>query len=342
MYILQIAISDRVSGRLQSRDFHQPTLSPSPVPTVPEAPASTRNHHNPWVWLLAISLVTACLSVIAVSLAGRRAELTKPVVMALPRSAENGTTSSDSGKTVKVTMPEMLQLANDALAETIAKLDDYTATLTKQEQDRSGVLQPASEIFMKVVTRHAGGMPDGPLKVYLRFESPSNLRGREIIWVENQNDGKMRVREAGMVGAMMTVSLAPDGFLAMQGQRYPIAEIGLTRLLEKLIERGGEDRNDPEVQVFKTEGYLFDDRSLTHLRIERSKPSGRENDFAVAELVLDQEQNLVVSYRSFDWPDPKSNQRPLIESYEYHDLKTNVGLTDRDFDTSNPGYTFAQ
>lgn len=239
-------------------------------------------------------------------------------------------------------MSEMLQLANDALAETVAKLDDYTARLIKQEQDRSGVLQPASEMMIKAITRHAGNQPDGPLKVYLRFDSPSSVRGREVIWVENENDGKMLVREAGMVGAMMTVSLPPDGYLAMQGQRYPIDEIGLTRLLEKLIERGGEDRTDPEVHVFQTEGYLFDGRPLTHLRIERSAPSGRDNDFAVAELILDRPQNLVVSYRSFGWPQSGSSERPLIESYEYHDLKTNVGLTARDFDIANPNYTFAQ
>ena len=31
---------------------------------------------------------------------------------------------------------------------------------------------------------------------------------------------------------------------------------------------------------------------------------------------------------------------PLLESYSYLDLKTNVGLTDADFDTKNPEYNF--
>ncbi|TWU18971.1 DUF1571 domain-containing protein [Allorhodopirellula heiligendammensis] len=312
------------------------------VLTVTEALSSTSDQRRQWVWLMALSLATAGLTVMATSLASSRAESATPVAVAPPQATGSEIAASESGRTEEVSMAEMLQLANTALAETNAHLDDYTARLIKQEQDRSGVLQPASEISLKVVTRHAGGTPGGPLKVYLRFESPSNIRGREVIWVEDQNDGKMQVREAGMVGAMMTVSLPPEGFLAMQGQRYPIAEIGLTRLLEKLIERGGEDRDDPHVRVFKTEGYPFDGRSLTHLRIERSQPTGRENDFAVAELVLDQPQNVVVSYRSFDWPKPNSDQRPLIESYEYHDLQTNVGLTARDFDTANPEYSFAK
>ncbi|TWT66466.1 hypothetical protein CA85_25610 [Allorhodopirellula solitaria] len=307
-------------------------------------PASTApRHRSPWLSVLAVSLTAACLSVLAGELAGDRSAPV-PVAVAGERQASpaEAGAETDAGKTTTVTMSEMLRLAGDALAQTVAGLDDYTARLVKQEQDRSGVLQPASEMFLKVATRHRGGQRDEPLKVYLRFESPDTLKGREVIWIENENDGKLLVREAGMIGAMMTVPLSPDSFLAMQGQRYPITDIGLTRLLEKLIQRGDQDRDDPHVKVFMTEDYLFDGRPLTHLRIERSEPSGQEDDFAIAELVLDQPHNLVVSYRSFGWPEPGSTERALIESYEYHDLETNVGLTDRDFDTANPEYTFAK
>lgn len=307
---------------------------------MPDSPPRAGRPGVPWGRLIVLSLAVAMLTVMAASFSSGRSEV-QAVARAPERSLEDELADGDVGETTEVTMVEMLGLAKDALAETIARVDDYTVRLIKQERDRNGVLQPASEIFMKVITRHAGGKRGGPLKVYLRFDAPEPVRGREVIWVEDENNGKMLVREAGMIGAMMTVSLAPDGYLAMQGQRYPIAEIGLTRLLEKLIERGSEDRDDPHVHVFRTEGYPFDDRSLTHLRIERSEPSGEENDFAIAELVLDRPQNLVVSYRSFGWPEPDSDEPPLIESYEYHDLKTNVGLTDRDFDTANPVYTFA-
>ncbi|WP_404310787.1 DUF1571 domain-containing protein [Neorhodopirellula lusitana] len=241
-----------------------------------------------------------------------------------------------------VPMSEMLELAQEALRQTVLNVDDYTARLIKQEQDRGGVLQPPSEAFIKVLTRHPRGKPGGPLKVYMRFDSPANIQGREVIWVENENDGKLQVREAGMIGSMMTVPLEPDSFLAMRGQRYPITELGLTRLLEKLIQRGGVDREDPDVQVFKTEGHVFDGRERTLLQIERSQPSGREGDFSLAELVLDRQKNLVVRFRSFGWPESEFDSPPIIESYEYRDLKINVGLTRDDFSTSNPDYTFAK
>ena len=239
-------------------------------------------------------------------------------------------------------MSEMLTIAEDALKATIENVDDYTARMIKQEQDREGVLQPQSESFIKVVTRHPGGKLGGPMRVYMRFDSPAAVKGREVIWVENENDGKLLVREAGLIGRMMTVPLAPDSQLVMRGQRYPITELGLTRLLEKLIERGGGDRDDPSVIVTKTDGYVFDDRELTHLRIERKTPSGRTDDFSLAELVLDRENGVVVSFRSFGWPQSETEPAPLIESYEYHDLKLNVGLSDEDFSTSNPEYTFAK
>ncbi|EMI40798.1 DUF1571 domain-containing protein [Rhodopirellula sp. SWK7] len=303
---------------------------------------------NVWLRLLAFPAIASILVAFLASGESNRTQSVVAVATApKPMSDNDVMTSAEGeqvadGKTVEVTMSEMLALAEKALAATIANLDDYTTRMIKQEQDRNGVLQPASEAFIKIATRHPGGQPGAPLKVYMRFDSPEDVQGREVIWVENQNDGKLLVREAGTIGAMMTVPLPPDGFLAMRGQRYPISEIGLTRLLEKLISRGDVDRDDPNVRVFKTEGHPFDGRSLTHLRIERSKPSGREGDFSLAELILDRERNLVVSFRSFDWPDAKTGERTLIESYEYHDLKLNVGLTDRDFDPSNPEYTFSE
>lgn len=240
----------------------------------------------------------------------------------------------------EVALSEMLDIAREALNATITNVDDYTARMIKHEQDRSGVLQPRSEAFIKVVTRHVGGKPGGPMKVYMRFDSPDSVQGREVIWSENMNEGKLQIREAGMIGRMMTVSLEPTSMLAMRGQRYPITELGITRLLEKLIERGGEDVGDPSVTVVQNDGHVFDGRKLTLLQIKRSHPSEREDDFSSAELVLDRERNVVVSFRSFGWPSKSNPEPPLIESYEYHDLKLNAGLNDIDFDTTNPDYTF--
>ena len=47
----------------------------------------------------------------------------------------------------------------------------------------------------------------------------------------------------------MRVNLDPHGSLAMRGQRYPISEIGLENLVQKVIEKGQSDRQRDECQV---------------------------------------------------------------------------------------------
>ncbi|MEM1225069.1 MAG: DUF1571 domain-containing protein [Planctomycetota bacterium] len=260
--------------------------------------------------------------------------------------SSTSTESSDGGGVRDVTLDDVLSLAREALQHTIENVDDYTAVMSKHEQDQKGVLQPPSEMFVKVATRHRGGQPGQPLKVYLKFQSPDSVRGREVIWIEDQNDGKLQVREAGFMGAMMTASIDPTGFLAMQGQRYPITEIGLTNLISKLVERGEQARSETGVKVTMADDYVIDGENYTLIQLQRSKPNGRDDDFSLAEVVIDLEKQIVIEFRSFGWPaaDAPDDQGapPLIESYRYRDVKLNVGLRDIDFDVSNPDYTFAE
>jgi hypothetical protein len=266
-----------------------------------------------------------------------------PTVIGAPSSSGNvrndGTTESASAE---VPMSEVLQLAEESLQHLIANVDGYTTRMIKHEQDRNGVLQEPSEMFMKIRTRHVGGEPGQGLRAYLRFETPESAKGREVIWIEDQNDGQLLVREAGFLGSMMTAKLEPTNFLAMRGQRYPITELGLTNLVRKLIERGSRDVDNPDVRVIRTPGHEFDGKSLTLLQIQRSQPSDQPDDFSLAEVVIDEEQKLIVSFRSFGWPESEGETPPLIESYEYHDLIINPKLTDLDFDPANPDYTFPE
>jgi len=249
------------------------------------------------------------------------------------------TLTSGPAKTVSVSLDDVLTMAQQALDHLVANVDDYTARMTKHERDRSGVLQEPSEMLVKIQTRHQQGSLGDPLHVYLKFLSPDKFAGREVIWVQDANDGKLLVREAGFVGTMMTAKLDPTGFLAMQGQRYPIHEIGLTNLIEKLIERGSRDRGNPEVKVTLTENYTFDDRPMSLIQIQRATPSDAEGDFSRAEVVIDPQRQLVVQFRSFGWP---AEEAPLLESYTYRDIQLNPGLQPLDFDPANPEYTFPQ
>ncbi|MGB7343524.1 MAG: DUF1571 domain-containing protein [Pirellulaceae bacterium] len=241
----------------------------------------------------------------------------------------------------QATMSDVLDMAISARQHISSTLDDYTATFVKQEADSDGVLGEETVIEMKVQTRLRNANDDAPMRVYLKYTSPQNYSGREVLWAEDLNKGQMAVHEVGMFLGLKTIWLDPKGLIAMQGQRYPISEIGLTRLVEKLIQRGEQDRDNPDMSVTIKDDHRVDGARATLIQVHRSKPSGDdENDFALAEISIDPERKVILQYRSFGWPAQNGEPLPLQESYTYKNLKTNVGLTDADFDYKNPGYNF--
>ena len=87
--------------------------------------------------------------------------------------------------------------------------------------------------------------------------------------------------------------------------------------------------------------YAYDeDVNAELIRIECSKPRGGDDDFSLAEVVIDRERMFVLSFRSFGWPENEGDDAPLLESYSYHDIEVNVGLTDEDFNPDNPEYNY--
>lgn len=269
------------------------------------------------------------------SLTRRNAERAEADVPAPDQTGDSGRATSS--------IEEVLMIAEDSLNRLRLEVDDYTATLTKQESIDS-VVGEANEMLIKVQCRHRGGKVDEsePLRVYLRFERPESVAGREVIWCEDLHDGKMVAHEAGLLG-MLTVRLDPNGMIAMRGQKYPISDIGLTNLLKKLIERGRQDLGDPSVSVTIAKEIEIDGFMCDLIQVKRSEPSGRPNDFSLAEICLDRTRNLPIRYTAYGWPtDDRSDRssKPLLESYTYRNIKINIGLTEADFDPSNPDYRF--
>lgn len=250
------------------------------------------------------------------------------------------TQESQSDTSGEVTMGDVLEMARAARRHLTGTLDDYTARFVKQEMDRAGVVGPEEEMEIKVQTRVRGDREDAPLRVYLRFVAPESLHGREVIWGEDLYDGKMAVHEVGLLLSLKTLWLDPQGIIAMQGQRYPITHIGLVGLVDQLIERGEKDLDDPNVSVTLTDNHSYDGLSTRLIRVRRAQPSSEPDDFSLAEIVIDSDRQLVLSFRSFGWPAEEGGPPPILESYSYYDVKTNVGLTEADFDTGNPEYQF--
>ena len=65
-------------------------------------------------------------------------------------------------------------------------------------------------------------------------------------------------------------------------------------------------------------------------------------EFHKAQVFIDDELNIPVRYVAYDWPSTPGGKPILMEEYTYVDVVLNVGLTDRDFDITNPEYSYRE
>jgi hypothetical protein len=231
-----------------------------------------------------------------------------------------------------------IKLAQESLQHLQENVNDYTALFVKRCRV-NGELPPMQYARVKIRNRkNKDGRTAIPLSVYLNFLKPTSVQGREIIWVEGRNDGKMVVHETG-IGGLININLDPNGALAMRGQRYPITDIGIENLVRKMIETGIRDRQYGECNVQFFENAKIG--KVTCMMLQVTHPIKRDHfDFYQARLYFDQNLKVPIRYESWSWPTTPGGKPVLEEEYMYLQLAVNVGLSDQDFDIANPSYRF--
>ena len=233
------------------------------------------------------------------------------------------------------TMQDLLNLAESSLDHLSHNLVDYTARFEKTEVNENSHQLEKTVMQLKVQTRFRNTTLDAPRRIYLRFSEPNSVSGREVIWRQDLYDGKMAVREPGFLLSLKTIWLDPNGFLAMQGQKHPISEIGIVKLTEQLLQKGRQDLGNPNLTIHLQIDHIYDDHTTHLITITKNPTVPIEGDYQRAEVVFDPERNVVLAFRSYAAPESPSDPPQLIESYSYHDLQMNVGLTESDFDVTN-------
>jgi hypothetical protein len=235
-------------------------------------------------------------------------------------------------------LDEAMKRARSCVEELKKNVDDYTATLVKRERVKNK-LGDTQYMFAKIRNRKTkDGKLETPFGVYMRFLKPAAVKGREVIWVENENDGKLVAHEGGLLG-LLTVQLKPEGAIAMMGQRYPITKIGLQMLAEELIERGESQAKYGECEVRFVKGAKIGERRCTLIQVVHPHP--REHfDFYRARIFIDDKLNIPIRYAAWTWPETPGGEPVLLEEYTYLNLKINVGLKDSDFDPDNTAYRY--
>jgi hypothetical protein len=211
----------------------------------------------------------------------------------------------------------------------IERLKDYSAVLVRRERIR-GKLTGYEHVFVKI--RHQ------PFSVYAYFQGPVAVQGQEVIYEAGRNKGNLLAHKARM---RATVSLSPEGLIAMNGRHYPITEIGLVNLVRRLVEVGEQDVTYGECEVKYFTRAAVNKRPCTVIQVVHPTPRDVFR-FHLARVFVDNELKLPIRYESYDWPREPSGEPRLIEEYTYLDLKLNNGFTDEDFSTRNTAYQFRQ
>ena len=120
-----------------------------------------------------------------------------------------------------------LKIAYDSHDYLTSQVRDYSCRVVKQERV-NGRLLPME--FIDVKARHefeSNGRLVHPRSLYLKFLAPEDAAGREVLWVEGQNEGKMVVRRGGRRFNYITVERDPLSETAMRDSNYPVMDSGM-------------------------------------------------------------------------------------------------------------------
>ncbi len=215
--------------------------------------------------------------------------------------------------------------------EALVGIRDYTAVFSKQEV----VGQQLKKLTMNMKFR------EEPFSVYMQFGKP--YEGREVIYVAGANKNMLLAHDTGVRAVLGgTVSLDPESAQAMEDNRYPITMIGLRNMLDRII-----DQWEAEGKFGETNVRYFPNAKLgadvACKVIESSHPQPRKQfKFQMTRLYIDKATGIAIRVEQYGFPQRGEKTSPLVEEYTYMSLKTNVGLTDMDFDAKNSNYAFPQ
>ncbi len=206
-----------------------------------------------------------------------------------------------------------------------AGVKDYTAIFTRGEVLR-GKQRPEETIALKFRE---------PLQVYMKWLSESG-KDREAMFVKGRDGDKVLVHEPGWISGHFTVLLPPDGPTIMGRSRHPFDDIGIGRIIELITSTFEKANQAGDLEMRDLGSAKEDGRTLRVIEGVLPKYPAKKYYCYRAIVSIDEALKLPVAVKVFDWNDK------LVEEYRYGNIKINPGLTDLDFSSENPDYTFPE
>lgn len=218
-----------------------------------------------------------------------------------------------------------------ACREKYRAIRDYSCVFHKRERI-DGVLVRPHVMTMRVRTE--------PHAVYFKFVTPD--AGREAIFEPAKNHGKIVFHDVGL-GRLIagTMLLDPRGSMAMEENRHPINDAGIGNLIDTLSDRWASELDPAESLVEVRPHAKVADRACTLIETIHPRPDPSFM-FHKVKVYIDREHGLPIRFEAYDWPKSAGGEAELVEEYTYAELRTDVGLTDLDFDAANPRYAFGR
>jgi hypothetical protein len=220
-----------------------------------------------------------------------------------------------------------IEIAEHSL-EALQSVGDYEATLTRQERIQGKLVRGTVHLRLR----------EKPFSIYLKMGEESG--GREILYIQGRNSNQMLTREgSGLKSLVGTVSMPIDAAEAMHDTRYPVTHVGMRKMLEAIIAQWKEESRYGEVDVSFYPNARLGGKSCKVIETVHPQPR-RQFRFHLTRVYIDSSTRLPIRFEQHGFPLMPGGRAQLEEEYTYSDIRTNVGLTDRDFSTANPAYNF--
>jgi hypothetical protein len=252
-------------------------------------------------------------------------------------SASGNTATGEVGGRLALLMQSLLL---EKGLERIEAVPDYMATFLKQEKIDGVMSEPN---FMQVKIRHE------PFSVYMKWVDGGDV-GREVLYVDGKNDNEMLVKLGGVKGRMMpTLKVNPTGSVAMAEARYPVTNMGVKKMIEKILEAREEDlKISRGVSCRMIDNQKFNKRDCFCFQVEYETKEVSPQHFRKSLIYIDKETYFPICVKNFSFaPDGQEDltgkeldEATLCEFYSYSNIVLDDRLAAAAFDKTNSNYQF--
>ncbi len=209
----------------------------------------------------------------------------------------------------------------------IKEVQDYTCVFSKREV--LGKKMKSQVMLMK--------FKQEPFSVYMLYDGQE--KGREILFVEGQNENKLLVHESGVAALVGTLSLPLNSPQVTAENKYPVTQIGMLNLVDTILHQWRAEAQFGEVEVKPFPAAKVDNRECEAMVSTHPTPR-KDFKFHRTVLYVDKETKFPVRVEQYGFPRQPGEQPTLVEQYTYSQIRINTGLTAADFDARNRSYNF--